>query len=91
MSTPHLAIPTNSPGLRRAKAAIAEHQRLARDNGYLAKRILEVAASDPRVEEPAKMIRLARLLDTTAWYHARKAQALTDELAGVCAAFQPGA
>ncbi len=90
MSTPQLAIPPNMPGLRRAKEAIAEHQRLARDNGYLAKRILEVAATDPRVDDTAKMIRLARLLDTTAWFHARKAQALTDELAEVCAAFQPG-
>ena len=89
MATPQLIIPPNMPGLRRARETIAEHQRLARDNGYLAKRILEVAASDPRVDEPAKMIRLARLLDTTAWYHARKAQALTNELAAISAAFQP--
>ncbi len=89
MATPHITIPTDMPGLRRAKETIAEHQRLARDNGYLAKRILEVAATDPRVDDTAKMIRLARLLDTTAWFHARKAQALTNELAGVCAAFQP--
>jgi hypothetical protein len=89
MATPHITIPPDLPGLRRAKETIAEHQRLARDNGYLAKRILEVAATDPRVDDIAKMVRLARLLDTTAWYHARKAQALTNELAEVCAAFQP--
>jgi hypothetical protein len=39
MATPQLTIPPTMPGLRRARETIAEHQRLARDNGYLAKRI----------------------------------------------------
>ncbi|NMC05629.1 MAG: hypothetical protein GYA24_10480 [Candidatus Lokiarchaeota archaeon] len=86
MPDPCLAIPPTLPGLERARKIIAEHERLARDNAYLARRILHVAASDPRVEDTAKMMRLARLLDTTAWYHARKARALATELAAASAA-----
>jgi len=90
MSTTRLVIPPGIPGLKLAREEIANHQRLARDNLYLARRVLEVANSDPRVDDVARMLRLARLLDSNSAFHARKAQDLASKLAGVAAAFQPG-
>ncbi len=90
MSTARLVIPPGVPGLQRAKQEILDHQRLARDNLYLARRVLEVANNDPRVDDFARAIRLARILDNNSAFHARKAQDLTNKLAEVAAAFLPG-
>nr|MDO8088665.1 hypothetical protein [Candidatus Sigynarchaeum springense] len=90
MSTTRLVIPPGMPGLQRARQEILDHERLARDNLYLARRVLEVANSDPRVDDVARMLRLARILDNNSAFHARKAQDLANKLAEVAAAFQPG-
>ncbi|MEX2728376.1 MAG: hypothetical protein Q6353_014050 [Candidatus Sigynarchaeum springense] len=90
MSTTRPDLPPGTPGLQRARQAILDHERLARDNLYLARRVLEVANSDPRVDEPARFIKLARLLDANSAFHARQARYLAAQLAGVAAAFQPG-
>ncbi len=81
-----LTIPPGVPGIDRARKRIIDLQRTARDEYTLANRIITLANADPRVEEPAKLVRLARILERSAGQHARMAAYLTDQLAEVCAA-----
>lgn len=89
MPTPRLTIPADHPGARRAQERIIEHQRRARDDHALACRILDLVHTSPRVEDAAKLVRLARLLDYNAGHHARMASHLAAKLAEVCASLQP--
>ncbi len=74
------------PGTDRARKRIIDLQRTARDEYTLANRIIALANADPRVEEPAKLVRLARILERSAGQHARMAAHLTNQLAEACAA-----
>ena len=86
MEQPRLTIPADVPAALRAKRRIADLDRRAREGHVLAHRILDLAASDPRVDDPAKLIRLARIIERTAESHARQARFLTNQLAAACAA-----
>jgi hypothetical protein len=86
METPRLAIPASLPGASRALHRIANLDRRAREGRVLAQRILDIAASDPRVDDPAKLIRLARIIERTAEQHARQARFLANQLAAISAA-----
>ncbi len=81
-----LTIPPGIPALDRTRKRILDHQRCAHDSRALAGRLLTILDTDPRVDQPAKLVKVARLLDRNATFHARMAQYLTNKLAEISAA-----
>jgi hypothetical protein len=74
-------IQTRVPGADRTRQRIQEHERRARDDQALVGRIIDIISANRHLDDPDNLLRLARILERNAGFHARMATHLTGNLA----------